>query len=127
MKQFGEIAIPANLIANHVRNGGDSLRRFVADVDDGQLRVMMGREPFGEPTGIPAEKHVGRPRKWHISVSVGKVGEVGAFRKATDAELKGAVALLELAAIAMWHGHVELEEDNEGQEPGSLVRHLWEK
>lgn len=102
--KFDPVTTPDNLRANHSRNGGRDLSQWRADVDSGFLRVMIAREPVPE-------------LRWHISVSVGPE-EGPAIRAATDDEMKEVYRRFPVGKMI---------EDNEGTEPGSLVRHLWEE
>lgn len=103
---FYELVVPDELKADHVRCGGRSLRRFAADLDDGQLRVIAGYEPW----------HSDGAFRLHLSTSVGKPFDLKAFRAATDEELR--------AVMANWP-RVLFEEDNEGRK-NPFVRNLWE-
>ena len=56
---FTRLSIPYPLRQDHERRGGRDLRRWVARVPDGMVRVLAGREPIGEH--VPVENLVNRP------------------------------------------------------------------
>jgi hypothetical protein len=88
----------------HARNGGTDLVRLVSDLPDGfEIRMMAGREPLDDISRPPL----------HVSLTVGRRGEVGSARRASDEEVKAALE----------HWREELVED----EPDGNLRHFWEK
>ena len=107
MNAFYELIVPPEFKADHAARGGRSLRRFAADLADGQLRVVCGYEPFRvSPTNF----------LFHVSVSVGKPFKLKPFRAPTDAEMR--------LVMGEWPS-VLFEEDNEGSDD-PCVRHLWQ-
>lgn len=99
------VETPARLHIYHIQHGGSDLARFGADLADGQLRIMSGREPAGK----------GGRLILHVSVSVGSGPESPPTRRATDAEVEHAKRL--------WPA-VQLVE--ELYEANSMIRHFWE-
>ena len=102
--QFDELTIPEYLAMDHYRRGGVSLRRFIAHLPDGVLRLMVGMEPV-----------VGLGMQWHLSVShaVNDLGGQSPDRRPTDAECLAAT--LHCARLNPW---VE-------DKTTSRVRHFW--
>jgi len=89
---FTKLSVPDYLRRKHERRGGGELRRWIADVADGVLRVMAGREPFRRDGNCG----------WHVSVSVAKSGAVcdHALPQPTDDEFRAACKLI--PEVASW-------------------------
>jgi hypothetical protein len=104
--KFTRLAVPFQLRSNHHRRGGRMLRRWVARVDGGVVRVMAGFEPAGKRGRFI----------WHVSVSVAKFPGVGEppIRLPTDREFEAACELV--PTVGKWE-----EERGEG-----MIRHAFE-
>ena len=62
------LPIPAGLATDYQRRGGRSLRRFAADLPDGNvLRIMVGYEPV-----MPGNLY-----GWHVSISIAESRDAG--------------------------------------------------
>ncbi|HUT91919.1 MAG TPA: hypothetical protein VMY37_20660 [Thermoguttaceae bacterium] len=103
---FSRLSVPYALRQDHERRGGRELRRWVAKVPDGVVRVLAGREPIGK----------GGRLLWHVSVSIAASPGVlePAFRSPTDREFQRACELV--PAVREWS-----EEHTDG-----LIRHGFE-
>jgi len=103
---FTRLSVPFHLRQEHDRRGGRDLRRWVARVPDGVVRVLAGREPIGKAGRLA----------WHVSVSIAKSPGVleRAFRRPTDREFRAACDLV--ADVRKWS-----EEETDG-----LIRHAFE-
>lgn len=103
---FVRLSVPYHVRQDHERRGGRELRRWVARVPDGVVRVLAGREPVGKGGGL----------LWHVSVSIAATPSVleNACRRPTDQEFQRACELL--PSIRQWS-----EETSDG-----LVRHGFE-
>jgi hypothetical protein len=79
---FTRLSIPHPLRADHEKRSGQAIRRWVARLPDGVVRVLAGREPAGESGRL----------LWHVSVSIAKSPGVleTAFRRPTDREFQTA-------------------------------------
>lgn len=103
--KFYDAIVPPDLKADHAKRGGRSLRRLVADIHDGELRIMVGYENWeGDQFAL------------HVSVSVGKPFHIGSFRRPTDEELE---------AVKQFWPRIAFEEDNDGATSPN-IRHLWQ-
>jgi len=100
---FYETVIPPAERACYAAAGAIRVHGYAATVHDGQLRVLTSYDPT-EP-GV---------REHHVSVSVGKPGKIGSFRRPTDDEIE--------AVKSLWSR--EQFEEIETEHPH--VRHLWE-
>lgn len=89
----------------HLDLGGSDLERLAAELPDGVLRVMAGREPVAP--GL---------RLMHVSVSVGASGDPGArcVRRPTDDECR--------QACQQFRGY-QWDEETSGS---GITRHFWE-
>ena len=102
---FYNVTIPKSLRRDHRARGGTDLERLATDIHDGELRVMAAKEPAGANGRLLT----------HVSVSVGKPGDVHPFRAPTDEEMKMVTSGLFSAVIFT---------EEYGNDP--CVRHLWE-
>jgi hypothetical protein len=98
--------VPYGLRADHQRRGGTNLRRFVATVPGGIMRVMTAREPAGKAEGMI----------WHISVTIAANGQISSppLRVPTSDEVEACKSLMPGVSF----------ETADGSDP--LARHLWE-
>lgn len=82
---FDSLPIPNRLKRSYQRLGGQHLRRWVAKVPDGVVRVLAGFEPTDAGT-----------QEWHASISVGVSAEMSAsvVRLPTDEECRAALAMM---------------------------------
>ena len=111
---FFACRVPELLRRNYELLGGRSLARFAASVRDGLLRVQFGYEPAGRQGGLLL----------HVSLSVGKTGDLHPFRRPTDDEVEAVKrGLWSLVQFEESRGAVDLAEEP-SQHPH--VRHLWE-
>ncbi len=103
--KFHPCVVSNQLQRDHQRLGGSGLEKFVADVADGELRVMKAYEPAADD-GMT----IG-----HVSASVGLPRIPGPVRRPTDEEMAAVLSLFPNMALK--------------EEPGTdpLVRHLWTK
>lgn len=108
---FYNVAVPAEMAADHAKQGGQGLWRIAADLPHlEQLRVMVGKEPIEFPVETS-------PYKLHLSASVGKIGAIEPCRRPTDEELA--------TVLKLWAGKIDFKEESEiTHDP--MVRHCWE-
>lgn len=104
---FTEIPIPADLKRDHFLRGGAEIKRYVATVRDGILRVMVGKEPAGDNEEIIT----------HVSASVGPDSRfvTPPFRAPNHDEM-----------AAIREGLFSLLAFSEQNTRDRCVRHLWE-
>lgn len=105
---FTEIPTPDYIRRDHTLRGGAGLWRYVANVRDGVLRVMVGKEPAG-----PKEEII-----THVSASVGTSERLISppFRRPTNEEM----AAIKEGLFSL----LKFNEENSGADP--CCRHLWE-
>lgn len=122
MMQFLETDIPPRVKYDHVARGGHGLRRRIAWVDDGYMRVMSGFELKRASVGVNA----GLFHKLHITASVIICTKDDYHRAMTHGEnvvrevrppkYEEITALLDLYAVPM---QIQTDQTNN-------VMHLWE-
>lgn len=105
--QLTELPIPGRLRLDHSQRGGRDLKRYVAELVDGVLRVMVAREPAGRQGRMV----------WHISITVAAGGDIGASptRRPTALEIDYCRQLLPGVELIV------------GREGSPLAAHLWER
>lgn len=107
MLEFISVPVPLWQVEDHALRGGQSLVMAKALLGDGtELRIMDAIEPVGKNDAMLR----------HVSVSVGKTGEHGPCRSATDEEVKSVL-----------EDYVREPMDEDNQFSDGIVRHFWEK
>jgi hypothetical protein len=101
---FRRINTPREWLERYALDGGRCLARYVADLADGQLRLMVAQEPAGK----------GGRRLTHVSLSVGR-GNGPPHRRPSDEESQAALSLFPLVEFD------EMPTDH------PQFRHFWER
>lgn len=109
---FAELSLPPELKRDHFLRGGAEIRRYVAAVRDGTVRVMVGKEPAGKLLADGSREQI-----THVSASVGRDSRLitHPFRRPTDDEMD-----------AIKEGLFSLLKFEEDKSNDPCVRHLWE-